>query len=154
MEKIKSTSSVRLLRIHTDDKLNCNHHINKFCKSAENKLNALTRLKSFLGLREREVSVNTCIYSNFNYCPLVWMFSHKTSLQKIESLHKRALRFLLNEYENSYEQLLEKSEKSNMNFRRIRFLCIEIYKTINSSSFDFMKESFEMKKNNRVFRDR
>ena len=82
------------------------------------------------------------------------MFSHKTSLQKIESLHKRALRFLLNEYENSYEQLLEKSEKSNMNFRRIRFLCIEIYKTINSSSFDFMKESFEMKKNNRVFRDR
>ena len=60
------------------------------------------------------------------------MFSHKKSLDKIESLHKRALRFLLNDYENSYEELLEKSGKFNMNLRRIRFLCIEIYKTINS----------------------
>ena len=60
------------------------------------------------------------------------MFSHKKSLNKIESLHKRALRFLLNDYENSYEELLEKSGKCNMNLRRIRFLSIEIYKTINS----------------------
>ena len=82
------------------------------------------------------------------------MFSHKMSLNKIESLHKRALRFLLNDYENSYEQLLGKSGKSNMNLYQIRFLCIEIYKTINSLSPDFMIKIFEMKKNNRVIRDR
>ena len=131
-EKIKSTSSVKLLGVHIDDKLNVHHRINLLCKSAENQLNALTRLKSFLGLKERVVLVNSFIYSNFDYCPLVWMFSHKKSLNKIESLHKRALRFLLNDYENSYEELLEKSGKCNMNLRRIRFLCIEIYKTINS----------------------
>ena len=60
------------------------------------------------------------------------MFSHKKSLNKIESLLKRALKSLLNDYENPYKQLLEKSGKSNMNLRRIRFLCIEICKTINS----------------------
>ena len=74
------------------------------------------------------------------------MFPNKKSLNKIESLHKRALRFLLNDYENSYQYLLEKSGKSNMNLRRIRFLCIEIYKTINSLSLDFMKKKTEMKK--------
>ena len=68
----------------------------KLCKSAGNQLNALTRLKSFLGLKERAVLVNSFIYSNFDYCPLVWMFSHKKSLNKIESLHKQGLRFLLN----------------------------------------------------------
>ena len=78
------------------------------------------------------------------------MFSHRKSLNKIESLHKRALRFPLNNYETSYEQLLEKSEKSNTNLHRIRFLYIEIYKTINSLSPDVMKKIFEMKKNNRV----
>ena len=78
----------------------------------------------------------------------------KISLNKIESLHKRALRFLLNDYENSYEKLLENSGKSNINLRQIRFLCIEIYKTINSLSPDFTKKKFEMKKNNRVIRDR
>ena len=51
-EKIKSTSSVKLLGVHIDDKLNFNHHINKLCESAGNQLNARTRLKSFLGLKE------------------------------------------------------------------------------------------------------
>ena len=55
-EKIKSTSSVKLLGVHIDDELNFNHHINKLCKSAGNQLNALTRLKSFLGLKESGVS--------------------------------------------------------------------------------------------------
>ena len=127
-EKIKSTSSVKLLGVHTDDKLNFNHHINKLRKSAGNQLNALIRLKPFLGLKEKVALVNSFIYSNFDYCTLVWMFSHKKSLNKTESLHKRALRNLVNDYENSHEELLEKSGKCNMNLQRIRFLCIEIYK--------------------------
>ena len=68
---------MKLLGVHIDDKLNFNEHINKICKSAGNQLNALTRHKLFLGLNEKEVLVNSFIYSNFNYCPLVWMFSHK-----------------------------------------------------------------------------
>ena len=127
-----------------------NHHINKLCKSAGNQLNALTRLKSFLGFKERPVLVNSFIYSNFGYCPFVSMFSHKKSLNKIESLHKRALRFLLHGYENFYEELLEKSGKCNMNLRQIRFLYIEIYKTINSLNPNLMKNIFEMKANNRL----
>ena len=70
-EKIKSTLSVKLLGVHIDDKLNFNNHINKLCKSAGNQLNALTRLKSFLGLKERAVLVKSFIYSNFDHCPLV-----------------------------------------------------------------------------------
>ena len=66
-EKIKSTLSVKVLRIHTDDKLNFDHHIKELCKSAGNQLNAQTQLKSFLGLKERVVLVNSFIYSNFNY---------------------------------------------------------------------------------------
>ena len=41
-----------------------------------------------------------------------------------------------------------------MNWRRIRFLRIKIYKTINSLSPDFIKKNFEMRKNNRVIQDR
>ena len=69
--------SVKLLGVHIDDKLNFNEHINKICKSAGNQLNALIRLKSFLGLKEKEVVVNSFIYSNFNYCPLYGCFHIK-----------------------------------------------------------------------------
>ena len=116
-EKLKQTSSVKLLGVYIDDKLDFDHHINKLWKSAGNQLNSLTRLKSFLGLKERVALVNSFTYSNFEYCPLVWIFSHKKSLNKIESLHKRPVRFLLNNYENSYEQLLERSGKCNMNLQ-------------------------------------
>ena len=70
-EKIRSTLSVKVLRVHTDDKLNFNEQINKLFKSAGNQLNTLIRLKSLLGLKEKEVLINSFIYSNFNYCPLV-----------------------------------------------------------------------------------
>ena len=114
-EKTKSTLSVKLLRVHTDDKVHFNHLINRLCKFAGNQLNAPTRLKLFVGLKERQVLAISFPYSIFNYYRLVWMFSHKKSLNKIESLQKQALRFFLNNYENSHEQLLEKSRESNMN---------------------------------------
>ena len=142
-EKISSNLSVKLLGDHIDGKLNFNEYINKICKSAGNQLNALIRPKSFLGLKEKEVLVNSFIHSNFNYCLLVWMLSHKKSLDKIESLHKRALRFLLNDYVSSFEQLLEKSGECNMNILRLGFPCIELYKTFNDLNPSFMKEIFE-----------
>ena len=145
---------MKLLGVHIDDKLNFDKHIDKICKSAGNHLNALIRLKLFLELKEKEVLVSSFVYSNFNYCPLVWMLSHKKLLDKIESLHKQALRFLLNDYVSSYEQLLEKSDKCNMNIRRLRFLCIEIYKTLNDLNPSFIKQIFEKKDENRVTRDR
>ena len=64
-QKIKLTSSVKLLEVRIDDKLNFNHHINKLRKTARNQLNAETRLKSFLVLKESEVLVNSFMYSNF-----------------------------------------------------------------------------------------
>ena len=41
-----------------------------------------------------------------------------------------------------------------MNLRRIRFLCIEIYKTTTTLNPDFMKNIFEMKTNNRIVREK
>ena len=41
-----------------------------------------------------------------------------------------------------------------MNLQRIRFLFIERYKFVNSLNPNFMKNIFQMKKNNRVVRER
>ena len=62
-------------------------------------------------------------------------------------------RFLLNDYVSSYEQLLEKLGKCNMNIRRLRFHCIEIYKTLNDLNPNFMKEILEKMEKIRLTRD-
>ena len=76
--------------------------------------------------------------ANFNYCPLVWMFLRASSLKKIQNLQKRALRFLYNDYEISYEELFLKSDRAIVNVNRLRILCIEIYKTINNLNPEFI----------------
>ena len=86
--------------------------------------------------------------SNFSYCPLVWMFSTAASLKKIENLQKRALRFLYNNYQLTYEELLDKANSLTMNVKRLRFLCVEIYKTINNLNPSFMKHIFELRETN------
>ena len=107
--------SVKLLGIHIDDQLSFNEHISNICKSASKQLNALVKLKCFLGFEERKVLINSFILSNFNYCPLIWSISTVKSLNKVENLQKRALRFLHNNYSSSYKELLKKSGKSTVN---------------------------------------
>ena len=90
---VEVTSSVKLLRIHIDDQLSFNLHISNIYKSASKQLNSLVTLKCFLGFEERNVLINSFILSNFNYCPLVWSLSTAKSLNTVETLQKRALRF-------------------------------------------------------------
>ena len=68
-----------------DSKLNFNLCIDFVCKSVSNQLNSLVRLKRYLGHEKRFVLVNS-----FNYCPLVWMFLSKASLNKIPNLPKKS----------------------------------------------------------------
>ena len=153
-QNIKVVSSIELLGIQIDDKLNFNLHISNICRFAADQLNTLIRLKRFLGFKEKRILINSYFMSNFSYCPLVWMFSSVSSLKKIENLQKRALRFLYNDYEISYDELLLKLNRATMNVNRLRILFTEIYKTINSLNPEFMRELFSLRETSRLVREK
>ena len=96
-----------------------------------------------------EVVFNSSIYSNFNYCPLVWHFSTNKSIEKIENIHKCCLRLTLNDCESDYKTALDKSGKESMEIRRIKTLANEKFKTFNESNPNFMKNIFACKTNSR-----
>ena len=102
-----------------------------------------------MGSNERKVLVNRFVLSNFNYCPLVWFVCSSTSLRKIENLDKRAVRFLLNDYASSYEQLLQKSSKASINLKNHRALCTEVFKTMIDLNPIYMKDIFERSVSNK-----
>ena len=56
------------------------------------KINAISKIQSFLGQKEKEALVNTSVCSNFNYYPLVWHFSTKKNTNEIEELCKITLK--------------------------------------------------------------
>ena len=105
----------------------------------------------FLNFEEKKTLINSYFYSNFNYCPLVWMFSSAKSLNKVESLQKRALRFLYEDV-SSYEELLQKAGKKTIKVKRLRSISIEIYKSINNINPMYINEIFKLRKTSRAVR--
>ena len=85
---------------------------------------------------------------------MVPIFSKAQSVNKIENLQKRALRFLYDDFGATYEELLSKGGKSTMNVRRSRTFCVEIYKTLNDLNPSFMNDIFKLKINGREVRDK
>ena len=83
----------------------------------------------------------------------LWIFSTAKFLTKIESLQKRAVRFLYNDYSISYEDLLEKAGKVKISVNRLRNLSVEIYKTKNKLNPEFVNIIFKVKENKRLVRE-
>ena len=57
----------------------------------------------------KEVIFNSIIKGHFNYCPLLWMFSTRAMNHKINRLHERRLRALLNDETSTCNDILSKS---------------------------------------------
>ena len=87
--------------------------------------------------------IQSFVFSHFNYCPLVWYFTTARQLQKIEKIQERALRFITDDYESSYEMLMKNTETTTMRVRQMQSLCVEIYKTLSNLNPKYMRELFE-----------
>ena len=100
-----------------------------------------------IGIEERKILINIFSYPNFNYCPLVWHFSSKNSINKTENIQKRALRFLLNDYSSDYETLLKKTNKSTIKVKRMRLLASEISKPLMKTVRVLLRTIFKLYEN-------
>ena len=68
---IKSSKCEKLLGIKIDNKLNFKTHVDEIYKKAWQKLNALSRVTSYMDLSKRRRLLNAFFISQFSYCPLV-----------------------------------------------------------------------------------
>ena len=107
--KIVVQDHVKLLGIEIDNKLKYDKRVQTLCQKVNKKTSAFSRLNMYTS-REQALSIcNVVILSNFNYCPLVWLFCNKGANKKIDYAHKRALRILHNDYGSSFQSLLARS---------------------------------------------
>ena len=138
------SSDQKLLGINIDRNLKFNRYILKQCKKAGRKLSAPTRV--FMSLRRGRVLVKSFIESQFECCPLVWMCCDKTSDNRINYLHERALlRTVYNGNVSTFEKLLEKDNSVTIHVRNLRILATELYKTKENLAAPIMHEIFEQR---------
>ena len=87
------------------------------------------------------------IKSQFNYCPLVWMFCSRQSNNLINKIHERSLRISYKDQKTSYHNLLETHNKLTIHQRNLQVLMTEIYKIVNGVAPPIMNSLFEFRSN-------
>ena len=136
--EIKNSSEVELLGITIDSQLKFKKHIDNLCRKASYKLHALRRIRNFLTVEKAKMLANAFINSQFNYAPLVWMFAGKTSINKICKIHHRTLQVIHNDYQKSYDELLDINKDVNIHQKQLCTLVLEVFKSITLVNSEFV----------------
>ena len=97
-----------MLGVEIDNKLNFDMHVKELCQKMNQKLCAFSRLRPFLNREKAKILLTSTFMSNLSYCPFIWMFCSRFDNKEINRTNKRALRVLYEDYDSSFEQLLEK----------------------------------------------
>ena len=93
------------------------------------------------------------IQSQFNYCPLVWMFHNRTLNNKINKLHERALRLVYKNDDLGFDELLKLDNSVTVHQRNLQRLAIEMYKVKHNIAPLPFQEIFESQNYSREIRN-
>ena len=105
---INNSNDENLLGIKIDNKLWFENHASSLCKKASQKLHALARIANNMDLSKRKCLIKAFVTSQFNYCPLIWMFYSRELNKRTNSIRERALRLVYQDNSLSFAELLEK----------------------------------------------
>ena len=146
-QEIAESKSVKLLGVTIDNKLDFNEHVTSILKKANQKLHALARIAKYLEPYKLRVVMKTFIDSQFNYCPLTWMFHSRILNNKINKLHERALRIVYKTTHLSFNELLTLDKSFSIHHRNLQKLATEMYKIKNRISPTLLQELFPLHDN-------
>ena len=150
---IQASTKINILGVEFDDKLKFNYHIDEVCNQTSKQINALKRMRHFLDRSCRKTIYNSYVSSNFNYCSIIWMFSGKVNMDKLENTNKRALRFVLNDNEASYDDICQDEKLLCIYNRCIKAVAIQMYKVKYKMVPEYIQELFSRRESNYDIRD-
>ena len=111
----------------------------------------MKRIGKYLNRLGRLIAYYSFILSNFNYCPVTWHYCSEKILLKWKRFKKKLSGLFCNDYNSSYENLLEKSKLPSLKIRRIITIAVETFKIIHKNSPSYLHD-FNIKFQNYNFR--
>ena len=76
----------------------------------------------------------------------IWMFCNRESMKNISKIQERHLRLMTNNYELSYEEVLDLTNEISPHQRCLNSLMTEVYKCLNGISPEIMNDTFAVPK--------
>ena len=93
------------ITLHSEPKFK--KHVTIVCNKASQKIHALSRISSYMSFNKRRLLMKTFTESQFNYCPLIWIFHSRRLDNKINNVQEKAPRIIYSDYKSIFQELLE-----------------------------------------------
>ena len=107
-------------------------HIANVCRKVSLQIAVLKRMKKILPFETRKCLYLGFLIPHFNYCSETWHFCHKNITAKLEKVNERALRFVFNEKQTSYcELILDKIGLPSLANQPLAKIVCTVFKAIN-----------------------
>ena len=98
-----------------------------------------------MDLAKRKSLMKAFITSQFNYCPLIWMFHSRQLNNRINKIQERALKLVYKENKLTFDDLLKLDNSVTIYQRNLQILATEIFKVKSSLAPEIITEVFEIK---------
>ena len=86
------------------------------------------------------------------------MFAGKTLINKIWKIHHKTLQLVYDEYNKSYEEILQLNNNVSIHLRHLKSLALEVFKSFMHLNLEFMWSNFnensilyQLRKGTKVF---
>ena len=143
-EKVEQTQSIKILGVNLDENLNFSYHIGEICKKVSRLIGILRRLKNLIPVSAKLLLYKSAIMPHLTYCHLVWHFCRASDSRKLERLQERALRFVYDNTNDSYDALLKKAKLSTLQNRRLQDILILMFKVKNKLTVNYVSDIFNI----------
>ena len=150
---VHSCNEIKVLGVTLDSRLNYDSHITAMCTKAARQINILKRISKYLDQDSRINIYRSFVASNFNYCPVAWIFCGARNARKLERLQERALRFVFKDSTSEYSELLKQGNFISLSVLRLRALAVEVYKCFHGINPPYMNDMIQIKTSNYNLRD-
>ena len=144
---IKNSKEVEILGITLDRNMNVHTNNKNICRKAGQKLSALLRISPYFDQRKKDLLYKSMIKSQFNYCPLVWMFCSRQSNKLINKVPERGLRLTHRDETKELQQILRKQNEITIHQRNLQVLMREVYTIVNGIARPIMNSLFQFRCN-------
>ena len=88
---------------------------------------------------------NLFVITQFRYAHLIWMFTNKKSMLKVNEIHRRTIRVVYDDYNSTYEELLASHNNISIHQKHLKHLAIEVYKSLANMNPELIWPFFKNK---------
>ena len=139
---IKQVEEHRLLGLTVDSMLQWKPHVHNICKSVSRNLFMLAKLRYLTNTDTRKIFFNAHIRPHIDYVSTVWDGSSDALLKRLNSLHRRGAKLILNNPSLSTDQKLRNLDILPLSKHFIFNKGVFMYKLLRQSAPEYLKTLF------------